>query len=100
MKCETCAHFKACKRLIDERYEELVPCEEYQNSGPTVSFSCKAKELEAAKSTVEQIYEEYLLSETDIVNLRSYDEELQQVHTVLEKMLAYIYPLKEANQWN
>lgn len=31
MKCETCAHFKACKRLIDERYEELVPCEEYQS---------------------------------------------------------------------
>lgn len=98
MKCETCAHFKACKRLIDERYEELVPCEEYQNSELTASFSFKADELQAAKNTIEQIYEEYLLSETDIVNLRSYDEELQQVHTVLEKMLAYKYPPKEVQK--
>ena len=30
MNCETCAHFKACKRLIDARYDELVPCEGYQ----------------------------------------------------------------------
>lgn len=95
MKCETCAHFKACKRLIDERFEELVPCEEYQNSELTASFPCKAKELEAAKSTVEQIYEEYLFSETDIVDLRYHDEALQQVHTVLEKMLVYRYPPKE-----
>ena len=30
MNCENCAHFKACSRLIDEKHEELIPCEEYQ----------------------------------------------------------------------
>ena len=35
MNCESCVHFKACIRLIDKRYEELIPCEEYRVA-PTV----------------------------------------------------------------
>lgn len=70
----------------------LLAQQERENPQPLT-----VEELQKAKNTVEQIYEEYLFSETDIVNLRSYDEELQQVHTVLENLLAYRYSPKEAN---
>lgn len=63
MKCETCAHFKACKRLIDERYEELVPYEEYQNSELTASFSFKADELQSAKTPQSKSMKNFIKNE-------------------------------------
>lgn len=44
-------------------------------------------EIEKAIKTISDIYSAYLYSETDTVNLRPYDEDLQEVHTVLEQAL-------------
>lgn len=38
-----------------------------------------------AIDNLSQLYEEYILSETDMVNIRPYDEILQDVHSLLEK---------------
>lgn len=40
--------------------------------------------LDKAINTISDIYTEYLLSETDIVDIRTYDEALQDVHTLMQ----------------
>ena len=40
--------------------------------------------LTEAIDNVSQLYEEYFLSETDVVNIRPYDEALQGAHSLLE----------------
>lgn len=56
-------------------------------------------EIENAIKAIENIYEDYFVAEDDKVDLRQYDEDIQGIHSLLEKALQEKAEREERMQW-